>query len=151
METLTFSISGTPVAKGRPRATARGAFATVYTDGKTRAYEKAVAAVGRAVMGTKAPYEGPLTAQIRFRFEPPKSMSKRARAALLNGEAAYTGTKDVDNLTKAILDGLNKVVFRDDVQIVRLLTTKVAAEKAGVDVRIEPWTPVPQIAPESAQ
>lgn len=147
MEPLSFSISGTPAAKGRPRATARGAFATVYTDAKTRAYEKAVAAVGRAAMGPREPYEGPLSAQIRFRFEPPKSLSKRARAALLNGEVAYTGTKDLDNCVKALLDGLNKVVFRDDVQIVRLLTTKVAAEKAGVDVRIEPWMPAPQLKP----
>lgn len=155
MEALTFSISGTPVAKGRPRATVRGAkpdssgpkkrqFATLYTDGKTRAYEAAVAKVGRVVMGSRAPFDGPLSVQIRFRFEPPKSLTKRAGAALLNGEVAYTGTKDLDNCVKALLDGLNKVVFRDDVQIVRLLTTKVAAEKAGVDVRIEPWTPAPQ-------
>lgn len=144
MSVVEFSFSGTPVAKGRPRATVHGAsqrFATLYTDPKTRAYEAAVKRIARAVMGDRLPFEGALSVSLRFRFEPPKSLSKRARAALLSGEVAYTGTKDADNLAKAALDGLNEVVYRDDVQIVRLWITKVAAVKAGVDVRVEALEP----------
>jgi len=144
MSVVEFSFSGTPVAKGRPRATVRGGaqrFATMFTDPKTRAYESAVKKLARVVMGDRPPFEGALSVSLRFRFEPPKSLSKRARAALLSGEAAYTGTKDVDNLAKAVLDGMNTVAFVDDVQIVRLFVTKVAAAKAGVDVRVEALTP----------
>lgn len=144
MDVLEFSFSGTPVAKGRPRATVRGGaarFATLYTDDKTRKYEAAVKRVSKVVMAGKGPLDGALSVSLRFRFEPPKSLSKRARAALLAGEDAYIGTKDVDNLAKAVLDGMNGVVFRDDVLITRLWVTKIAAEKPGVDVRVEALTP----------
>ncbi len=144
MEALEFSFSGTPVAKGRPRATVRGGdarFATLYTDDRTRKYEAAVKRVSKVVMAGKRPFDGALSVSLRFRFQPAKSLSKRATAALLSGEEAYIGTKDVDNLAKAVLDGMNGVVFRDDVLITRLWVTKIASAKAGVDVRVEPLTP----------
>lgn len=143
MTVLAFTFTGTPVAKGRPRATVRGAFASVYTDDKTRKFEAAVAKLARLKMGSRPPLIGPLSVSLRFRFEPPKSLSKRARAAMLAGEVAYLGTKDTDNLCKAVLDGLNKIAFADDVQIVRLFATKIAAETAGIDVRIEALSPQP--------
>jgi Holliday junction resolvase RusA-like endonuclease len=141
---VSFSFSGEPVAKGRPRATVRGKtqrFATMYTDPKTRAFESAVKKLAAVVMRGRPPMAGPLSVSLRFRFEPPKSLSKRARAAMLAGEVAYLGAKDLDNLGKAVLDGMNAVVFADDKQIVRLWLVKEASETAGVDVRVEPLTP----------
>ena len=146
MDPLVFSMSGTPRSKGRPRATVRGSFATVYTDAETRKYEASVGEIGKAAMSGRAPFTGALSVSLRFRFEPAKSLSKRARAALLSGEAPFIGTKDVDNLAKAVLDGLNAVCFADDRQITRLFVTKTAAEKPGVDVRIEPLEPQQETA-----
>lgn len=141
MDALVFSMAGDPRGKGRPRATARGGFARVFTDAKTRTYETSVAVLAKEAMDGHAPFEGPLSVSLRFRIKPPKSMTKRMRAAVLAGEIAYPGAFDIDNLAKSILDGCNGVCFPDDKQVMRLFATKVASERPGVDVRIEPLQP----------
>jgi Holliday junction resolvase RusA-like endonuclease len=135
---LVFSISVTPRAKGRPRATVRGGFAKLYTDDLTRKYEAAIKSCAVMFMAGRAPLEGPLSVSLRFRLQPPKSMTKRLRAAVLAGEEAYQGSCDADNLAKAVLDPLNKVCWGDDVQIMRLFITKAASERAGIDIKIQP-------------
>lgn len=140
-EPLTFSLSGEPRGKGRPRATVRAGFARMYTDAATRKYEASIGAAATRVMAGRAPLEGPLSVSLRVRLAPPKSMTKRQRAAVLSGEAAYFGRIDCDNAAKAVLDGCNGIVWRDDVQITRLFITKTAAERPGVDIRIEALAP----------
>jgi Holliday junction resolvase RusA-like endonuclease len=76
----------------------------------------------------------------------PKSAPKRDKAAMAAGEVAHTGRPDLDNLAKAIFDGLNGAVFRDDAQIVRTFLTKIYAEQAGVDVRVEAFAPQSGVA-----
>jgi len=142
-EPILFSFSGTPIGKGRPRATVRGGYARVYTDSKTRKYELAVAKIAKITMGSQKPLEGPLSVSMRFRLATPKSMSQRLRRAVLAGEEAYMGAYDLDNLIKAVLDPCNAICFHDDKQVVRLFATKVASEKPGVDIRIEALQPQP--------
>jgi Holliday junction resolvase RusA-like endonuclease len=138
VDAVTFSFSGVPVAKGRPRATARGGFARLYTPGPTRKYETAVKKVAAAVMASRKPFEGPLSVSMRFRLPIPQSATKRAKAAMASGETPHTNKPDADNCAKAVLDALSETVYLDDKQIVRLWITKVYAEKPGVDVKIEP-------------
>lgn len=141
MDVLQFSMSGAPRGKGRPRTAVRGGFARVYTDARTRKYEASVASLAAIAMAGRPPFVGPLSVSLRFRLEPPKSMSKRERAAVLAGEQAYLGRIDADNAAKAVLDGMNGVAFADDVQIVRLFVVKVADARPGVDVRLEALQP----------
>lgn len=143
MAALVFSLNGEPRGKGRPRATVRGGYASVYTDPKTRKYEASVRAAAASVMAGRDPFEGPLSVSLRFRMPIPKSATKRARAAMATGEIAHTSRPDLDNCQKAILDAMNGVVFCDDSQIVRSFTTKLYAELPGVDVRIEAFAPQP--------
>ncbi|MFZ5669097.1 MAG: RusA family crossover junction endodeoxyribonuclease [Pseudomonadota bacterium] len=148
-EALVFSCTGNPRGKGRPRAriqrTRAGDFAQLYTDEKTRAYEAGVARLARKAMKGRAPFIGPLSVSIRFRFKPAESLPKYKREALLAGEEAYFDVYDVDNLAKAVLDGMNKVAYGDDKQITRLFVTKVAAAKPGFDVQVIALSP--QVAP----
>jgi Holliday junction resolvase RusA-like endonuclease len=146
MTVLAFSMTGTPRGKGRPRTAVRGGFATIYTDAKTKAYEASIAKIGKAAMGGRPPFTGPLSLSVRFRFTPAKSLPKRERAALLSGEQAYMGTIDIDNMLKALMDGLNGVCFVDDRQVTRCWAIKEAAEVAGVDVRIEARSPQQEAA-----
>ena len=44
---------------------------------------------------------------------------------------------DIDNLAKAILDGLTRVVWKDDKQISRLLVTKNLADTPRIEICIE--------------
>jgi Holliday junction resolvase RusA-like endonuclease len=137
MEPLVFSMTGNPRGKGRPRATMRGAHASMYTDAKTRAYEASVKRLALAAMAGVPPLEGALSVSLRFRMPIPKSATKKAKAAMSAGETPHTSKPDIDNLQKALLDGMNGAVFRDDSQIVRAFTTKIYSDKPGVDVRVE--------------
>lgn len=141
MDALVFSMAGNPRGKGRPRATARGGFARVYTDPKTRAYEASAKGLAAAAMAGRQPFTGALSVSMRFRIPVPKSTTKRDRAAILAGERPYFGAYDLDNCVKAISDSMNGIVFADDKQIVRLFATKIASDKPGVDVRVEPLEP----------
>jgi Holliday junction resolvase RusA-like endonuclease len=140
MTVITFSASGEPRGKGRPRVFVQKGRAIATTDPKTRAYEQSVRRIAVEVMEGRQPFEGPLSLSLRFRLSPPVSMSKRQRDAVLAGEQPYFGRIDVDNCAKAIADALNGVCWRDDKQIVRLFATKVAHERPGVDVRVEAFT-----------
>lgn len=141
MTVIAFSMTGDPRGKGTARAAVRGRFATVYSDPKTRKYERSVASVAISIMAGRNPLEGPLSLSVRFRLAIPKSISKRERAAMLAGEIAPTKKPDLSNLLKAIEDGMNGIVFIDDAQIVRGFQTKIYAEKPGVDVRVEAFAP----------
>lgn len=141
MSALVFSMTGEPRGKGRPRVDTRGRFPRIYTDNATQKYERSIRKVAAAAMAGAEPYQGPLSVSVRLRLQPPASMSKRQRAAILAGEQPYLGRIDVDNGAKAVLDACNGVVFNDDRQIVRLWVTKIAAEPPGIDIRIEPLAP----------
>ncbi|MCR5875141.1 RusA family crossover junction endodeoxyribonuclease [Phenylobacterium sp. J426] len=134
-------MSGLPRGQGRPRATARGGFASVYKDPKDRRYEASVARVVQKAMGDRPPYQGALTLSLRFRLPIPKSETKGIRAAMAAGQIAPTKKPDLSNLQKAIEDGMNKIAFDDDAQIVRAVTLKIYAEQPGVDVVLHRYAP----------
>lgn len=138
MGPLLFSADGVPRGQGRPRATARNGFATVYKDSASRKYEKAVAQLAKVAMGGRDPFEGPVSLSVRFRLAVPKSTPKWLRTKYLAGEEAYLGAFDTSNMVKSIEDAMNGIVFVDDRQIVRLFATKVADARPGFDVRVEP-------------
>jgi Holliday junction resolvase RusA-like endonuclease len=141
MAVLAFSMSGEPRGKGRPRVDTRGAFPRMHTDGKTARYERSVQKVAMAHMVGRTPFAGPVSVSLRFRLPIPKSLPKVTRAAMAAGEIAPAKKPDLDNMAKAILDAMNKVVFLDDAQVVRSFQTKVYAEQPGVDVRVEAFAP----------
>jgi Holliday junction resolvase RusA-like endonuclease len=142
---LTISLHGTP--KGWSRAghrivkSGKRLFVQVYTPTPMRKYQESIAKAARAAMAGRPPLQGALSVSLRFRMPIPKSASKRARAAMAAGEVAHTSTPDKDNMTKAIYDALNKIVWRDDAQITRGFQTKGYAEQPGVDVRVEAFAP----------
>lgn len=112
---LRFTIPGDPRGKGRPRFDSRSRRA--YTDSKTRAYERWVAAraVGAmAALGTWAELEGPVELEV---------VAVKARpVALGSGPRQLAPVKpDANNIASAILDGLTKAgAWRDDAQVCRL-------------------------------
>jgi Holliday junction resolvase RusA-like endonuclease len=160
MTVLRFSIDGNPEPKRRPRATVRGGHGAVYTDARTVAYERLVRQISQGEMAAAGlvTLTGPLSVSLRFRFAPAASLSKRKREALLSGEEPLDNAFDVDNLAKAVLDGMNSTppkenrrtgkvtpavygVYFDDRQINRLWIEKVSAPRSGIDLRIEALSP----------
>lgn len=144
MSGLAFTIPGEARGKGRPRATVfKGggdvpARARMYSDSKTVSYENLVKVAAHQALAGRAPFDVPLTVIVTVRMTPAASSSAKKRAAMLVGAIAPTKLPDLDNVVKAVLDGCNKVAFRDDALVVSLIARKRYAEAAGVDVEISP-------------
>lgn len=114
-EKMTFTLLGTPVAKGRPRFTATG---RAYTDAKTKAAEQSILAVYLVNGGKhREPHAGPVSIEITATFTPPESWPKWKRELAFEGDWPHITKPDFDNLMKTI-DGLNGVAWLDDSQII---------------------------------
>ena len=138
MSGLAFTIPGDPRGKGRPRATTIGGHARMFTDSKTASYENLVRLAASRAIGDRTPLDEPLTVVVTVRMTPAASHSEKKRRAMIAGEIAPTKLPDLDNVVKAVLDGCNKVAFRDDALIVSLIARKRYAATPGVDVEIFP-------------
>ena len=116
----TITIPGVARGKGRARATSRGA---VYTPAQTvnaEAWVKSCAfdQIGQPLLTT------PVAVVVTIDAEVPASWSKKRQAAALSGAVRPTGKPDLDNYIKLLMDGLNKLAWVDDSQVVRLVASK---------------------------
>lgn len=132
---ISFSVDINPTPKGRPKFARRGNFVRAYTPKKTADYETEIKTQAQAMMN-RDPLETPIAVYLCFRLPVPKSHSKKRNEACLSGAEKPTKKPDLDNLAKAVLDGLNEVVWRDDSQIVSLRLTKVYSTVPGINIVI---------------
>lgn len=132
MRQVAFLVKGEPKGKGRPRFTKNG---RVYTPTETTQYETLVGMSYRnSARGYK--FTSPVRVTVRAYHKPPKK-SKKVVEDMLNGRILPTKRPDVDNIAKIILDGLNKVAWDDDTQVVEMMVTKRYSEEPMVAVTIE--------------
>ena len=114
-----------PRPKGRPRF-AKG---NVYTPKLTSDYEYTIAQE-YLLKGFKK-HLGAISVFITFNYRIAQSRVKKLRHGDICTEKA-----DIDNLVKAILDGLNGVAFLDDKQVYKIVAEKKWADSNSVDVMI---------------
>jgi Holliday junction resolvase RusA-like endonuclease len=126
MMRLEFVVPGEPVAKGRPRVTARGGRARAYTPARTRAYEALVADCARLAAETAGGWEVGRRVPLRVTVEAIHARPGRLfRVSDDAGRTPRVARPDVDNVAKAILDGLDQSgIWGDDAQVVDLVATK---------------------------
>lgn len=119
---ITFTVAGEPVSKARARFTGYGSKIRSYTPAKTLDAEAQIAAAFRAAGGT---------------FEPDKEVTFAVVATFHNGTRQR---RDVDNMLKLILDGLNGVAWVDDTQVMEVVGRKefTARERARTEVTVRP-------------
>lgn len=127
-------VPGQPVAKGRHKTARRGNFLTHYTPEKTANYESLVAHAGHIAMAGRALIAGPVSMDIDIRLQIPKSWPDSRQRMAAEGLIAATKKPDIDNVFKAIADGINGVVLRDDSQIVQTSNIKRYSRTPGVVV-----------------
>ena len=114
--TFTFFVPGRPKAKARARSkVGKSGKPFVYPDGKTKMYEDYVGLLCKQAMRGKRPLKGPIRLEVIFCFAVPKSWTKAKKAMV---PMPYMGRPDLDNLIKAIKDGVNKIAWMDDSQVV---------------------------------
>lgn len=133
-----FTVPGEPVAQGRPRVTTINGNPRMYDAPKSASYKGVVAMFASQAMRGRAPMEGSVMMIIKVKKKVPRSWSKKKQAQALSGEIKPTGRPDVDNYTKAILDGINGIVFMDDSQVTYLTVSKLYGEQPEVRVLIGP-------------
>lgn len=134
---IKFEIIGECHAKGRPRFAKQGNFVRTYTDQKTTNYENLVK-LSYINSGCKSfKNDEALKCDITIYKSIPKSVSKIKREQMINKTLLPITKPDLDNCIKSILDGLNKVAFNDDKQIVELSCRKFYGEEAKTIVIIE--------------
>ena len=127
MRTVSFTVPGQPVAKGRARVSTYGGHVRSYTPEKTRRYENQVSAYAAEAMQGALPIGGPVEVVVQAFMLVPPSWSLKKRLSAIAGQIKPTTKPDLDNIVKA-LDGINRIVVVDDSQIVKLTATKQYAE-----------------------
>lgn len=131
---MEFVIQGKPVAKQSTKF-CRNGFA--YTPAHIKEYSNWVRLCFMQNFAGFEPLTVPLAIEIHAFFEVPKSFSKKKTQQALNCEIFPTVKPDCDNISKNILDSLNKIAYLDDRQVVCLVVKKMYAEKAFVKVKIK--------------
>ena len=134
---ISFIIPGNPVPKGRPRISVRDGKAFARTPAKTVIFENLVKHEAALAMDGQAPYEGPVDLKINVCLPHSTSWPAWKRDGVFSGEILQTSRPDLDNYIKAILDGLNGVVFKDDAQVVNIGASKFFAVTPRIYVQAE--------------
>lgn len=138
LKPVSFVVPGEAVGKGRPRVSTIGGHARMFTPTKTVNYETLIALAAQAAMNGRELIAGPVMVELKIFVSIAQSWSKKKRAEALAGEVKCTKKPDIDNVLKAILDGMNGIVFKDDVQATHVSASKKFGETPGVLVRVVP-------------
>lgn len=133
---IRFFVPGKPQGKGRGRVIRINGHGAIKTPEKTVAYEFLVAHAAGLAMDGAALIDGPCAVSLDIACQIPASWPKRRQLAAVEGRERVTTKPDVDNVLKSVLDGMNGVVWRDDVQVVMLTAHKRYARTPGVTVEV---------------
>lgn len=142
MTNYVFQVLGKAMGKERPRATVIGNHARVYTPKKSQNYEARVASAFQAKYPEVKPLTGAVQVIIMINVGLNKADYKKDGTLTKSGVRKVQGMEnptkkpDVDNVAKAILDGLNGIAFLDDSQIVSLTVAKSYNDREMVEISI---------------
>lgn len=129
-----FIIEGEAVPKGRPRFTRSG---HTYTPKRTKDYEKLVKQslkLQKAKLSNK-----PLLMKVDIFKGYLKSWTIKQCEQAKTGELQPFRRPDVDNYVKAILDGADGILYKDDAQIIRLEVEKHYGKEPRVEIQIKEY------------
>jgi Holliday junction resolvase RusA-like endonuclease len=138
---IAFTVPGEPQGKGRARVGKIGGHARMFTPARTVAYEGLIAMAAQQAMAGARPLPDACAIEVECVFAMPKSMSKKHRVEALAGRIRPTKKPDGDNVLKAVCDGINGVVWDDDVQAVDSRVVKRYGETPAVHVRVAALIP----------
>ena len=138
-EMIKFTVYGKPEGKARPRHTKSG---HVYTPEKTKNYEQAIAWAYRCAGGKLN--TGYITVDVKAFYKIPKSATKEKRGMIERGFLKPALKPDIDNVIKAVLDGLNGVAYGDDSQVIKISGEKIYAEEPCIVVEVQNYETGPK-------
>lgn len=142
MHSITFQVPGKPQGKARARtfySESSGKHRSVTPD-RTVLYENLIKnQFLNSAGGFYLEKEKPVTLRIVARFLPPKSVSKKKKQQMLDGEILPLKKPDMDNIVKVVADALNGVAYHDDTQIALVSAKKAYSAMEGLDITVEEY------------
>ena len=114
MEKISFQVKGQPIPKARARTVRKGGKTWSFTPKRVTKWEQMIRE--EAKKHFPEPLDGPLALTLIFYMKRPKSRRK---------DTYVSTTPDLDNLEKAVLDGLSDVAYTDD----RLVVAKSSIKR----------------------
>lgn len=134
--TIKIIIEGKPVPQGRPRASFRGGRVNVRDPDTSRNYKRLVAWAARSQFKQK-PFTGAVKVHVDIYRQIPKSTSGIRTKRKENKEIRPIVRPDIDNYLKSIFDGLDKIIWNDDSQIVMLSANKYYSINPRVELTVK--------------
>ncbi len=135
--TYEFEVIGDIVGKERPRVNTYTYM--VYTPNRTKEYEKLIQQYFKIKYPNHETLLGRLSVEIIAYMKIPKNTSKKKSNEMIEGNISPTKKPDIDNITKSVLDAMNKFVFKDDNQISKLAVEKRYGETEKVYIKVEEY------------
>lgn len=133
-----FTIPGKPVGKQRPKF----GNGRTYTPEMTVNYENLTKICFKQAYPNAEPIAAgtPIAAVVIAYYAIPQSTSKRRKDMMTAGLILPMVKPDVDNVSKSVLDALNRIAYYDDAQIVQLTALKRYSDEPKVVVRLMEYT-----------
>jgi Holliday junction resolvase RusA-like endonuclease len=131
---VVIELLGEPKGKARAR---RGKNGVHYTPAATRSHENALGIMAAQAMRGRTPLQGALRVVVLAYMSVPRSWSGRRQQRALDGIERPTVRPDSDNIVK-MLDALNRIVWRDDSQIVELQMSKHYSGRPRTRIEVIP-------------
>lgn len=133
MTLISFTVPGLPQGKGR----ARFGNGRAYTPAKTVAYEGLIALAGQQAMEDRRLVESPVYLMVDAYFPIPKSWPAARKRKAASSLVWHVAKPDGDNILKAVGDGLNGIIWKDDSQVAFAKITKQYGEVPRLVVTVE--------------
>ena len=143
---ISVTIPGPPRPQGRGRAVRVGAGVRVIDPAASRSWKGA--AQWHMLQACRVAFEGPLVVSLLAVFPCPSS--DQLKRGIRHRRWHTKANGDLDNLTKAVLDAGNGILWRDDRQVAVLHAAKIIGaqdEPPGVQVTV---CPMPDEEPASS-
>ena len=100
-------------------------------------YENQVGAYASQAMAGRPPLGGPIAVTIDAHMMIPASWSAKKRQDAIAGKIWPTSRPDLDNIIKAVLDGILRIAIIDDNQVVHLVARQLYSQIPQLAVEIE--------------
>lgn len=141
MDKVSFWVSGVPISKGSMSAfVIPGSRRAILTDQKRKELKPWEAHIGALARESCVPlFDGPVRLELTFAFVRPKGhFGTGKNAGSLKGDAPEfkTSYPDVDKASRAVMDALKDIAYRDDAQVAQLVATKLYVNTTEGGVRI---------------
>jgi len=121
--TYKFMLPGNPIPAKRPRVTKTHTYSPHKEDMIRASFELQEQIRKHAY--PDMPLKGPVSLEVTFFMQMPKSLSKRKKALLYGEPCSSKKAGDLDNLIKKLFDSGNGILYEDDSQIVELHAKKL--------------------------